>query len=121
MHDEPHDDVAERAGDRGGQEADRGLDGGDFLHVLEEEGEHALDSIKGAPREEDGEADAREDAVAPEGVGDDGGAGEALLAGDPGDEGGDQGEGDEEGGESGSVADIVGGVGDGAACVLDGG
>lgn len=72
MQDHAREESAEQAGDRGRNEADRSLDDGEFLHVLEEEVDHLFKAIKGAPDDEDVDADRGEGGVFPERVTDEG-------------------------------------------------
>lgn len=57
MQDHSGDKSAEEACDRSGNKANRSLDDGQFLHVLEEEVDYLFKSIEGAPDDEDIDAD----------------------------------------------------------------
>ncbi|KFY94099.1 hypothetical protein V498_04058 [Pseudogymnoascus sp. VKM F-4517 (FW-2822)] len=95
--DEPsREEVCSRTSDDHGKKADGGLNRGEGLHGLEEEGEEELDCVKGPPNDEDGNAQRGENAVAPDRGGDDGFAPETLLTLDVEDKGGDEGRGDAE-------------------------
>ena len=71
------------------------------LDILEEEIGNLLEGVEDSPDEEDIDADAGEDSIAPEAVGDERWAIEALLTADPNDKGGDEDDGDGKGGNGG--------------------
>jgi len=89
--DEPAgEEVGDGAGDDHGEEAERRLYWGEGLDGLEEEGEEEFGGIEDSPDDEDGDAEGREDAIAPERGGDDGLAAEAFLSADVEGEYGDE-------------------------------
>lgn len=71
------------------------------LDILKEEIGNLLEGVEDSSDEEDVDADAGEGSIAPEAVGDERGAIEALLTADPKDKGGDKNNGDGKGGNGG--------------------
>ena len=70
MGEEPRADIQDAAGDDTGEEAERGLEGGEMLDFLKEEGGEVFHYIDDGPGEEHHEADRGEGFIAPDGVGD---------------------------------------------------
>ena len=57
--------ICKRAGDGSGQEAYGGLKGAELLDILKDEIGDLLEGVEGAPDQEDVDADAGEDSIAP--------------------------------------------------------